>query len=239
MYSILSGVKNSDKILENFTLNLYNKNMENLEELKQVIAKNLISFRTSAGITQSELAEKINYSDKSVSKWERGLGVPDIFVLHTLANLYGVKVDDFLVENEKSAKVVIQDNKNKKCSRLLITLLASGLVWLVATLVFVVLLWIGIERAWVTFIVAIPICFIVLIVFSVLWGKIWETALFVSVLVWTIALSGCVLFYWTTAELLFLLCIPLQVLIILWYILVYVLKKKKQKISIDVDGVKK
>lgn len=229
--------KNSVKILENFTMNLYNLGMENMEELKQIIAKNLISFRTSAGITQSELAEKINYSDKSVSKWERGLGVPDIFVLQTLACLFGVKVDDFLVENENSSKVIIKDSGSKKGSRLLITLLSSGLVWLVATLVFVVLLWVKVPRSWVSFIVAIPVSFIVIIVFSAMWGKIWETALFVSALVWTIALSGYVIFYQTSAELLFLLCIPIQVLIILWYLLEYLLKKRKNKKVKPKEGV--
>ena len=146
--------------------------MENLESLKQTIAKNLISFRTSRGLTQSELAQKINYTDKSVSKWERGLGVPDVLVLKELADLYGIKVDDFLTENENTSKIVLAD-KDKRGSRLLITLLSAGLVWLVATLVFVVLLWLKIDRAWLSFIVAIPVCFIVLIVFSSLWGKIW------------------------------------------------------------------
>ena len=139
--------------------------MENLESLKQTIAKNLISFRTSRGLTQSELAQKINYTDKSVSKWERGLGVPDVLVLKELADLYGIKVDDFLTENENTSKIVLAD-KDKRGSRLLITLLSAGLVWLVATLVFVVLLWLKIDRAWLSFIVAIPVCFIVLIVFS-------------------------------------------------------------------------
>lgn len=204
--------------------------MENLESLKQTIAKNLISFRTSRGLTQSELAQKINYTDKSVSKWERGLGVPDVLVLKELADLYGVKVDDFLTENENTSKIVLAD-KDKRGSRLLITLLSAGLVWLVATLVFVVLLWLKIDRAWLSFIVAIPVCFIVLIVFASLWGKIWHRALCVSVLVWTIALAGFLIFYWTDAELLFLLCIPVQVLVIMWYALVYIIKKKKNKLK--------
>lgn len=204
--------------------------MENLESLKQTIAKNLISFRTSRGLTQSELAQKINYTDKSVSKWERGLGVPDVLVLKELADLYGVKVDDFLTENENTSKIVLAD-KDKRGSRLLITLLSAGLVWLVATLVFVVLLWLKIDRAWLSFIVAIPVCFIVLIVFASLWGKIWHRALCVSVLVWTIALAGFLIFYWTDAELLFLLCIPVQVLVVMWYALVYIIKKKKNKLK--------
>ena len=129
-----------------------------MEELKQTIAKNLINFRTSAGLTQFELAEKINYSDKSISKWERGLAVPDVLVLKQLADLYGVKVDDFFTEGENIKRIELA--KTSKTGRhILITLLSAGLVWLVATLCFVVLYWLGIERAWLSFIVAILVCF--------------------------------------------------------------------------------
>ena len=68
--------------------------------IKKNIAKNLVRYRNTAGLTQSELAEKINYSDKSVSKWERAEGTPDIFVLYELSKIYGVRVDDFLISDE-------------------------------------------------------------------------------------------------------------------------------------------
>ena len=60
------------------------------ERLKKNIAKNLSSLRKSAGLTQAELGEKLTYSDKSISKWERGDGLPDLLVLDKLAELYGV-----------------------------------------------------------------------------------------------------------------------------------------------------
>ena len=66
-----------------------------MDELKELIAKNLIHFRTMAGLTQLELATKLNYSDKSISKWERGVAIPDVLVLKQLADIYGIKVDDF------------------------------------------------------------------------------------------------------------------------------------------------
>lgn len=43
------------------------------EMIKHTIAENISGYRKNAGMTQSELSEKINYSDKSVSKWERGV----------------------------------------------------------------------------------------------------------------------------------------------------------------------
>ena len=51
-----------------------------MDELKNIVASNLIELRVASGMTQSQLAEKINYSDKSVSKWERAEAIPDVAV---------------------------------------------------------------------------------------------------------------------------------------------------------------
>ena len=108
--------------------------METVNDLKSVIAKNLIKYRKENGLTQQELAEKLNYSYKSISKWERGEGVPDIYILKQIAELYNVTVNDIIgmeVINNEPAPVV---NKNK--NHILITLMSIGLVWLVATITF-------------------------------------------------------------------------------------------------------
>ena len=57
---------------------------------REIIAENITALRKSARLTQAELAEKLNYSDKAISKWERGDSVPDVLVLAELAELYGV-----------------------------------------------------------------------------------------------------------------------------------------------------
>ena len=61
-------------------------------ELKAIVAKNLVALRKNAGFTQIELAEKLNYSDKAVSKWERGESLPDIETMKRIADLYCVSV---------------------------------------------------------------------------------------------------------------------------------------------------
>ena len=111
--------------------------METVNDLKSVIAKNLIKYRKENGLTQQELAEKLNYSDKSISKWERGEGVPDIYILKQIAELYNITVNDIIgmeVINNEPAPIV---NKNK--NHILITLMSIGLVWLVATISFAIL----------------------------------------------------------------------------------------------------
>ena len=59
-------------------------------DIKENFAANLSRYRKAMGITQAELAEKINYSDKAVSKWERGESLPDLVVVKTIADLFGV-----------------------------------------------------------------------------------------------------------------------------------------------------
>ena len=68
------------------------------EKLKDQIGANISAYRKRAGWTQAELAEKLNYSDKAVSKWERGESVPDVLTLATLAEQLGVTVNDLLTD---------------------------------------------------------------------------------------------------------------------------------------------
>ena len=77
--------------------------MMDQQAFNAIIAENMAKYRKAANLTQSELAERLNYSDKSISKWEQGNGMPDIFVLYKLAELYGVTVNDFFYKHEKHA----------------------------------------------------------------------------------------------------------------------------------------
>ena len=59
--------------------------------------------RKTAGLSQEELAEKLNVSRQAITKWETGAGIPDIGNLMTISNLFGIALDDFISE-EKLAK---------------------------------------------------------------------------------------------------------------------------------------
>ena len=75
-----------------------------LNELKLISASNLIKLRTEKGLTQAELGALLNYSDKTISKWERGEAIPDAFVLKQMAELFGVSVDFILSSHDKWEK---------------------------------------------------------------------------------------------------------------------------------------
>ena len=188
-----------------------------MDELKNTIAKNLIYYRTQAKLTQFELATKLNYSDKSISKWERGAGIPDVVILKQLADLYGIKVDDFFSEENPEVE---PENKtqNLNTKHLFIMLLSVGLVWVLASVVFVALLWLNIPKSWLSFITAIPVTMIVLVVLSRIWYKPYIVCVFVSLLIWTLALTIYLFTIKTHSNNLFIICIPLQVLVALWFV---------------------
>jgi len=200
--------------------------MMNENELKAQVAKNLMLYRKANNLTQLQLAEKLNYSDKSISKWERGDGIPDIFVLTELAKLYGIKVDDFLVQKKTPIRPKMKRNK------LLIPLMAATGVYAIATIVFVIL---GLfvpefTKAWIAFIYAIPVSLVVFIIFSKLWGNRLLVFFFASGFIWTVALSILLSFHHPKIWLFFIAAIPFQVYALLWLTLK---TKKSEKVLLD------
>ncbi len=198
-----------------------------MKELKEIIASNLTAYRRREGLTQQQLAEKLNYSDKAVSKWERAESVPDVIVLKTIADLYGITVDDLLCEKIVATKT---KRKGKRLTHLLVTSLSAGLVWLIATIVMVV--WQLIDSSQVVagyiYLTALPVSLIVIVVFSCIWGKLWHTGVSVSALIWSLCVLINVLLPFEDSWLVFLIGAVLQVLIILWTLLLLVLKKGKR-----------
>lgn len=194
-----------------------------MTELRDVIAGNICALRTEACMTQLALAEKLNYSDKAVSKWERAESVPDIFMLKRIADLFGVTVD-YLLESDHSATEESRkaSRRAKAKNRAIISFLAVGLVWLIATALFVLELIFFPSvalPAWLYFIYAIPVCSIVALVFNSLWGKRKLNYLVISILVWSMILS-VFLSVLTVGGLnvwqVFIIGIPAQVIICLW-----------------------
>ena len=215
--------------------------MENTNELNNTIAKNLTHYRKEAGLTQAELAEKINYSDKSVSKWESGNGVPDVYTLVQIAELFGVTLNDLVGEEGQEKPVAQTENMPKQRGlHVLIMLLSSGIVWLVATCVFVALQLLSPGQAWwMSFIFAIPVNAIVMIVYAGVWKYRLVNFFSVSTLIWTVLVSAYLTArficlhngwdyegWWT----LFLLGVPLQVLEALWVFFRSTLTKYRNKL---------
>ena len=174
---------------------------------------NITRLRTSMNLTQAQLGEKLNYSDKSISKWERGESIPDVFVLKKIADLAGVTVDYII--NPHSDDEEIQPNKTegRRYSRRFITLTVLAGIWALAVLLFVIL-WIAGIVNWLIFVYAIPVSLITLLVLNSVWGDRSWNLYIISGLVWGIICSvylTALKYNWWQ---LFLLGIPAQIIII-------------------------
>ena len=64
------------------------------------IGNTIAALRKKRGLTQSELAEKLNVSNKAVSKWENGQGYPDISLFPALSSLFGVSIDYLMLQKK-------------------------------------------------------------------------------------------------------------------------------------------
>lgn len=203
-------------------------------ELKQNIAHNITALRKQNNMTQADLAEQLNYSDKSISKWERGDGLPDIYVLVKIADLFGVTLNDLIyLDSPKQIEEMAQKDATYP-KRVLITALSGGLVWFIATVAFFLLnvFMPDVQGLWLAFVYAVPVAAIVLVVFTHLWWGRVARCLSVSALVWgftvmihlTISRLGDV----RNMALIYVATGVFQLLVIMWYVYSYIRKKNKR-----------
>ena len=203
-----------------------------LDNLKDRIGANIAMQRKRVGLTQAGLAEKLNYSDKAVSKWERGESMPDVLTLMQLAQLFEISVGDLLEDPnqlpgnpgklEKAMTQVSEKALKRKANKNVIQALSSTLVWFVALFAFVILSSFDfLERySCLLFFIAIPANAIVLLSLRSAWRDFrWNKAL-ISTIVWGFIVSIhisllviCQYNFWK----LYLLGIPGQIAIFLWF----------------------
>jgi len=215
------------------------------ENVKYRIGANIAAYRKRDGLTQVTLAEKLNYSDKAVSKWERGESVPDVLTLMQLADLFGITVNDLVCDPnalpehsdsklEKAMTQVSEKALKRKANKNVIQALSSTLVWFVALLAFVVLSsFDSLERySCLLFFVAIPANAIVLLSLRSAWHDFRWNQMLITIIVWGSILSiymvSLTVFRYNFWKL-FLLGIPGQLAIFLWFRLFHPAKKQAKE----------
>ena len=212
-----------------------------MEDIKRIVAQNIVSLRTSRNMTQLELAEQLNYTDKAVSKWERAESLPDVTVLKAIAAVFGVTVDYLLtdehapeeaVESEEAAcdgpcdeqAYAADADDGTPCApsgnKQTIAWLSVLLVWLIATFTYVLIALIGpnVTGRWLAFAYAVPVALIVWLVFNSVWFVPRRNYLIVSLLMWAIvaAVHLSFLAFGKNIWLIYLVCLPGQLIILLW-----------------------
>lgn len=200
------------------------------ERLKNLIGMNISAYRKRAGLTQAGLAERLNYSDKAVSKWERGESVPDVVTLVQLAEQFGITVNDLLEDPDvlpqragtvqEAMEQVVQKTLKRKADKKIILMLSSVLVWFVALFLFVVISSFNIPYSWLAFFFAVPANAIVLLTLRSAWHDFrWNRSL-ISIIMWGALVSiyaTIMIFAHLNLWKIFLLGIPGQIAILLWF----------------------
>lgn len=201
----------------------------NDEMLRTQLGANIASYRKKNGLTQAALAEKLNYSDKAVSKWERGESVPDLLTVTQLAELFGVSVDDLIRDCnalpksigkvEQAMSRAVEKTLKRKADKRIIQQLCIILVFFIALLVFVICNTFNVPNSWVSFFYAVPANAIVLLSLRSAWHDYRKNFGLISIIMWGSLVSLYVtlkLFVNVDFWMLFLLGIPGQIAIFLW-----------------------
>lgn len=197
------------------------------ESLRSVIAANISDLRKNHGMTQQDLAARLNYTDKAISKWERGESVPDILVLKQISDLFGVTVDYLLEavhEQPISQPETPPPDPKKQQSirtRGFVTGMSVLLVWMAAVVLFIIFDTAEIDARshWIVFACAVPASLIVWLTMNTIWFNRRRNYLIISLLMWSVLILAFVtirLFSTRFLWLLFLLGIPGQAIILMW-----------------------
>lgn len=200
------------------------------EKLKKQIGMNIAAYRKRIRLTQVGLAEKLNYSDKAVSKWERGESAPDVSTLVQLADLFDVSVNDLLVdpdelpENPGAVERVmgkaVEKTLKRKANKQIILSLTTVLVFSVALLLFVIISSLDIPKSWMAFVYAVPAWAITILSLRSAWQDFRWNQFLISAIMWGGILSiylSLLVFGNLNIWKLFLLGVPGQIAVILWF----------------------
>ncbi len=194
-----------------------------MNNIKSIVAKRIARLRQEKGLTQLELAEKLNYSDKAVSKWERAESMPDISVLVEIADMFSVPLD-YLVREEyklpEKSKKPTKEKTVRNYDKKFITALSVLAVWLAAFVAFVIISLAAKDSPvqWLVFVYAVPASMIVWLVLNSIWFDQRKNYLIISLLMWSVLISLHVSFLPFGANVwqIYFLGIPGQIIILLW-----------------------
>lgn len=200
-----------------------------MKDINYIVAANITALRQAKGLTQLELANKLNYSDKAVSKWERGASLPSLNVLVEIADLFCVPLDYLVRTHGQNESVPSVPKKPLKYRPSIIIAASMLLVWLIALFVFLVLHFNGpAPFQWMTFVYAVPISLIVWLILNCVWFDTLYNYFIVSLLMWSALVCShlTVLMFGINVSLIYVLGAPAQIIILLWP---FIKKREKNK----------
>ena len=191
-----------------------------MNDIRSIVAKNITELRVMNNMTQAELGEKLNYSDKTVSKWERGESSPDIAVLVEIAEIFNVTLD-YLVKQEKNRDVVVERKAaERKYNRRAISYVSESAAWVVAICAFIITTLItgSTTFQWLYFVYALPVVLVIKLIFNSVWFNLRHNYFIVSALMWSILATIHITFMYfgVNVSLVYFLGVAGEFVIVLW-----------------------
>ena len=178
-----------------------------MKNIREIVAGNLIALRKENKLTQLELAKMINFSDKAISRWEKGEVLPDVETLERISKVYRVPLTYLLEEHSQIAgrKRVIPPH-----NEIMVQLLTICVVWIVMTVLFVYMRIIYDFTFWQAFVWGVPLTCILCLSFVKKWGNKLTQAIVRSVLTWSLLASIYLQLLPYNLWLIFLVGVPIQ-----------------------------
>ncbi|MCL2522447.1 MAG: helix-turn-helix transcriptional regulator [Erysipelotrichales bacterium] len=195
-------------------------------KLRAIVAQNIVKCRRLANLTQLQLAEQLNYTDKAISKWERAEALPDLYTLYALAEIFSVPLIYLLSESpEKKIHIGLSIEK-----RVLLPIVAVCAIFVIAALGFGLLTMLSESiNAYLVFLYALPASALVVFIFSQIWGKFLSVLTSLTAFLWLFALALYLTFSFPDRYIIFIIAIPIQLFLFSLYLLLQLAKRNKSK----------
>ena len=184
-----------------------------MKNIREIISENIIALRKKAGLTQVELAKKLNFSDKAVSRWEKGEVIPEVETIESIANVFNVPITYMFREHfDYNSKRPI------KSSEIVLTLLSACVIWCVATIIFVYLNLIKGISYWQIFVWSVPASAFTILYHNKKWNRLTLRLIMRTILCWSLITSIYLQYLSLNLWLIYLIGIPVQIIIIVSFI---------------------
>lgn len=202
-----------------------------MSDIKDTISKNLITLRKKHNLTQSQLAEKLNYSDNAVSRWEHGEVTPSIETLEQISEIFGVPLRSIIEDN--AIKVAENNSRKQLINKLAVILISVSLLWLIATITFVVTKIVADVYVWQVFCWMVPVACLIMLPFHEYWGHHIYKFVIISVMLWTFITCVYIQFVYLNSWLwlVYIIGAPIQIALAIWAFIKPKPKRSKNKIK--------
>lgn len=199
-----------------------------MENIKEIIANNLIYLRKKNNLTQGQLAEKINYSDNAISRWERCEVTPSVENLQSISEFFKVSIRDLLDENFKKN---YETESSQSVSRILIIIFSISIVWFITIISYIYTRTILNANFWLLFVLGVPVSSLIALYYNKKWGNKIMSIVLSSLTAWSVI--TCIYLYFLPYNLwpIFLLGIPTQSALITVYYLRPIKEAKQKKVG--------